>query len=88
MGSISTMITMLKNNKLIKKKVLHFKDRSRAKYRNSELIFKKGTKEDIEKTLIKIRKQHKINLIKKMIILIISIVIVYVLYLYIIKTFK
>ena len=73
MGSIDAMITMLKNNKLIKKKVLHFKDKSSAKYRSSELIFKKGSKEDIERIRLKIKKQQRYILLRKLIILLISI---------------
>ena len=73
MGSISTMITMLKNNKLIKKKVLHFKNNKTVKYISPQLTFKKGSKEDIERIRIKIKKQQRHILMRKIIILLISI---------------
>ena len=88
MGSIDAMIKMLKNNELIKKKIIHFKDTKKVKYINSKLIFKKGSKEDIERTRIKIIKEQRRVLIKKMIIIFISFVIVCILYFYITKTLK
>ena len=83
MGSIETMITMLRNNELIKKKILHFKNKSKAKYLISKLTFKKGSKEDIERIRIKIRKQQRRILIKKLIILLISIAVVSIIFIYI-----
>ena len=88
MGSIDAMITMLKNNKLIKKKILHFNDKSKAKYLNTKLTFKKGSKEDIERIHIKIRKQQRRILIKKLIILLISIAVVSIIFIYIIHNLK
>ena len=76
MGSISAMITMLKNNKLIKKKILHFDNKAKTKYISTKLTFKKGSKEDIERIRLKIKKQQRHILIRKLIILLVSISIV------------
>lgn len=73
MGSIDAMITMLKNNKLIKKKILHFNSKKKAQYKSTKLTFNKGSKEDIERIRLKIKKQQRQILIRKMIILLISI---------------
>ncbi len=83
MGSISAMITMLKNNKLIKKKVLHFKNKKTAKYKSTKLTFNKGSKEDIERIRLKIKKQQRHILMRKIIILLISISTVIIILFYI-----
>ena len=44
MGSFEAMITMLKNNELIKKKVLHFRDKKSAKYKSTKYSQKNPTK--------------------------------------------
>ena len=72
-GSIQGMITMLKNNELIKKKISHFQKGSKTKYPYSQLNFKIGTKEDINKIQLKFRKQKRRLVFKQILILLFSI---------------
>ena len=72
-GSIQGMITMLKNNELIKKKISHFQKGSKTKYASSQIIIKTGTKEEIEKIRLKFRKQKRRVIIKQIIILLFSV---------------
>ncbi len=72
-GSIQGMITMLKNNELIKNKISHFQKGSKTKYTSSQLNFKIGTKEDIDKIQLKFKKQKRRLIFKQTLILLFSI---------------